>query len=40
MKTTYALGSNTDKIVGIWQDVFLWAVPEVGVTEVYKALGR
>ena len=35
MKTTYALGSNTDKIVGIWQDVFLWAVPEVRVTETF-----
>ena len=35
MKTTYALGSNTDKIVGIWQDVFLWAVPEVRVTEAF-----
>ena len=35
MKTTYALGSNTDKIVGIWQDVFLWAVPEVRVMEAF-----
>ena len=32
---TYPLGSNTDDLLGIWQDVFLLAVPEVRITDVF-----
>ncbi len=34
-RSTYPPGSNTDNLVGIWQDVFLIAVPEVRVTNVF-----
>jgi len=32
---TYPSGSNTDDLLGIWQDVFLYAVPEIRVTDVF-----
>jgi len=32
---TYPSGSNTDDLIGIWQDVFLFAVPEICVTDVF-----
>ena len=32
---TYPSGSNTDDLIGIWQDVFLYAVPEIHVTDVF-----
>ena len=32
---TYPSGSNTDDLIGIWQDVFLYAVPEIHVTNVF-----
>ena len=32
---TYPPGSNTDDLLGIWQDVFLLAVPEIRVTDVF-----
>jgi beta-galactosidase len=32
---TYPTGSNTDDLLGIWQDVFLFAVPEIRVTDVF-----
>ena len=32
---TYPPGSNTDDLLGIWQDVFLFAVPEIRVTDVF-----
>ena len=32
---TYAPGSNTDNLIGIWQDVYLFAVPEIRVTDVF-----
>ncbi len=35
MRTPYPPGSNTDKLSGIWQDVFLVAVPAVRVTDVF-----
>ena len=35
MAATYPTGSNTDYLVGIWQDVYLHTVPEVGVTDTY-----
>ncbi|MDB5117232.1 MAG: beta-galactosidase [Mucilaginibacter sp.] len=34
-RSTYPPGSNTDNLVGIWQDVFLVAVPPVRVTNVF-----
>ncbi|MDB5030250.1 glycoside hydrolase family 2 TIM barrel-domain containing protein, partial [Mucilaginibacter sp.] len=34
-RSTYPPGSNTDGLVGIWQDVFLFAVPQVRVTNVF-----
>ncbi len=34
-RSTYPPGSNTDNLVGIWQDVFLIAVPPVRVTNVF-----
>ncbi len=35
MGATYPTGSNTDDLIGIWQDVMLWAQPEVRITEVF-----
>ena len=35
MNATYPAGSNTDDLVGIWQDVFLLARPEVYVEDVF-----
>jgi len=32
---TYPSGSNTDDLIGIWQDVFLQAVPAIRVTNVF-----
>jgi len=32
---TYPSGSNTDDLIGIWQDVFLYVVPEIHVTDVF-----
>ncbi|GAB6010684.1 glycoside hydrolase family 2 protein [Viscerimonas tarda] len=32
---TYPHGSNTDDLIGIWQDVFLFAVPEIRVGTVF-----
>jgi beta-galactosidase len=32
---TYPNGSNTDRLVGIWNDVFLWALPPVRVDDVF-----
>lgn len=32
---TYPNGSNTDNLVGIWNDVFLWALPAVRVDDVF-----
>ena len=32
---TYPSGSNTDDLIGIWQDVFLFAVPQVHLTDVF-----
>ena len=34
-RSTYPPGSNTDNLVGIWQDVFLWAVPPVRITNIF-----
>ncbi|MDP4238195.1 MAG: glycoside hydrolase family 2 TIM barrel-domain containing protein [Bacteroidota bacterium] len=34
-RSTYPPGSNTDNLVGIWQDVFLQALPPVRVTDVF-----
>ncbi|HTH83644.1 MAG TPA: glycoside hydrolase family 2 TIM barrel-domain containing protein [Mucilaginibacter sp.] len=34
-RSTYPPGSNTDGLVGIWQDVFLVAVPPVRVTNIF-----
>ncbi|MDB5110226.1 MAG: beta-galactosidase, partial [Mucilaginibacter sp.] len=34
-RSTYPPGSNTDNLVGIWQDVFLLAVPPVRITNVF-----
>lgn len=34
-RSTYPPGSNTDHLVGIWQDVYLLAVPAVRVTDVF-----
>jgi beta-galactosidase len=35
MRTPYPPGSNTDMLTGIWQDVFLLALPPVRVAEVF-----
>ncbi len=35
MNATYPAGSNTDDLVGIWQDVFLLARPQVYVRDVF-----
>lgn len=32
---TYPNGSNTDNLVGIWNDVYLWALPNVRVDDVF-----
>ncbi len=32
---TYPHGSNTDDLIGIWQDVFLFAIPEIRVADVF-----
>jgi beta-galactosidase len=32
---TYPSGSNTDDLLGIWQDVFLFAVPGVHIADVF-----
>ncbi|GHT63783.1 beta-galactosidase [Bacteroidia bacterium] len=32
---TYPTGSNTDDLLGIWQDVFLFALPALRVTDVF-----
>jgi beta-galactosidase len=34
-RSTYPPGSNTDNLAGIWQDVFLWAVPPVRITNIF-----
>lgn len=34
-RSTYPPGSNTDNLVGIWQDIFLLAVPPVRITSVF-----
>ena len=35
MGATYPPGSNTDNLIGIWQDVFLQALPQVHITDVF-----
>lgn len=35
MRTPYAHGSNTQDLAGIWQDVYLLAVPPVSIEDVY-----
>lgn len=35
MRMPYAHGSNTQDLVGIWQDVYLLAVPYVSIEDVY-----
>ena len=35
MGATYPSGSNTDDLLGIWQDVFLFAVPQLRITDVF-----
>ena len=35
MGATYPTGSNTDDLIGIWQDVMLWAEPEVRIKDVF-----
>ena len=35
MSATYPTGSNTDAIFGIWQDVYLFAVPQVRISDVF-----
>jgi beta-galactosidase len=32
---TYPSGSNTDDLLGIWQDVFLFAVPKLYISDVF-----
>ena len=32
---TYPSGSNTDNLIGIWQDVFIHAIPAVSVADVF-----
>jgi len=34
-RSTYPPGSNTDNLAGIWQDVFLWIVPPVRITNIF-----
>ena len=34
-KTVHPLGSNADKLVGIWQDVFLQAVPATRIKSIF-----
>ena len=34
-RAPYPIGSNTDQLVGIWQDVYLLAVPTVRAAEVF-----
>ena len=31
----YPPGSNTDDLIGIWQDVYLFGLPEISVTDVF-----
>ena len=35
MRAPYAIGSNTDQLGGIWQDVYLQALPPVHVTDTF-----
>ena len=35
MGATYPTGSNTDDLLGPWQDIFLEAVPEVSIEDVF-----
>lgn len=35
MGATYPTGSNTDYLLGIWQDVYMFAVPEIRITDVF-----
>lgn len=35
MEATYPLGSYTENLIGIWQDVYLWALPQVRVEDVF-----
>ena len=35
MGATYPHGSNTDDLIGVWQDVFLQAVPIISIEEVF-----
>ena len=35
MAATYPPGSNTDNLIGIWQDVYLWAMPATYVDDVF-----
>ena len=35
MGATYPTGSNTDDLIGIWQDVMLWAEPQVRINDVF-----
>ena len=32
---TYPSGSNTDNLIGIWQDVFIHAIPALHITDVF-----
>lgn len=32
---TYPPGSNTDDLIGIWQDVFLFAIPGIHISDVF-----
>jgi beta-galactosidase len=34
-RSTYPPGSNTDNLVGIWQDVYLLALPQVRISNVF-----
>lgn len=34
-RATYPPGSYTDQLIGIWQDVYLHALPEIRVTDVF-----
>ena len=35
MGATYPTGSNTDYLLGIWQDVYLLALPKIHLEDVY-----
>lgn len=35
MGATYPTGSNTDDLLGPWQDIFLEAVPQLGIDDVF-----